>query len=233
MKMFTPVLALFLLSASLRAEAEPNRLDAGEVKAGWKLLFDGSSLAGWHGIGKPAADTTGWAAENGWIHHGAGEKGADLITAELFGNFVVDFEWRISPGGNSGVKYFIDEKRGPVGHEYQILDDNLHPDGKLGANRRTAALYDALPAQIPPGLLLPPGSTNRSAIRVENGRVEHWLNGRRVLAYQLGSAELAAAKAASKFKNEAKWGTQFPTPILLQNHGDEVWFRSVKIQVLP
>lgn len=226
---------LTALAGSLRAaDATPNELTPAESAAGWRLLFDGESLAGWRGFGRPAGDTTGWTAQDGWIRHYAGKKGPDLITEALFTNFVFVCEWRIAPGGNSGVKYFIDEHRGQaIGHEYQILDDEVHPDGKIGAHRRTGSLYDALPPHLEPGLLLAAGKTNVTEIRVDGLHVEHWLNGKRVLAYEIGSPELAVAKAKSKFKKEARWGTKFPTPILLQNHGDEIWFRSLRVRPLP
>jgi hypothetical protein len=198
---------------------------------GWKPLFDGSDTAGWKGFNKPNFPEKGWVIQDGWLHHVAGAGGGDIITRETFTDFDLEFEWRIAVGGNSGVKYLIDERRGsPVGHEYQLIDDAAHPDAAHGPRRQTAALYDALP---PIGAVTrPPGEINRSRIVVRGYDVEHWLNGKRVLAYRLESDALMAAKEGSKFKREAKWGTRFATPILLQDHQDAVWFRNIRIKAL-
>lgn len=209
----------------------PNTLSQAEARKGWTLLFDGRSTDAWRGFGKDAFPTQGWEVADGWLHHRPKAGGGDLITRAQFDAFELEFEWRIAPGGNSGVKYFIDEARkAAIGHEYQIIDDAAHPDAQVGPKRQTAALYDALPAGSPK--VKPAGQINESAIVVKGDAVEHWLNGDCVLKYRIGSPELAAAKAASKFKNEAKWGTRFPTPILLQDHSDAVEFRSIRIRQL-
>ncbi len=194
-------------------------------------LFDGHSTQAWRGFGKPAFPAQGWVIEGDWLKHQPKGGGGDIITRELFTNFELEFEWKIAQGGNSGVKYFIDEVRGaPIGHEYQVIDDALHPDAAHGPNRKTAALYDALPPVGAP--IKPPGEINVSRILVRGRQVEHWLNGVRVLQYKLESPELLAAKAKSKFKNETRWGTRFATPILLQDHGDEVSYRKIRIREL-
>jgi hypothetical protein len=210
--------------------ALPNKLSQAEKIEGWRLLFDGQTTQGWRGFGKQDFPKEGWVVEDGWLKH-KGKGGGDIITRLQFIDFELTFTWRIAVGGNSGVKYFIDEQRGsPIGHEYQLIDDERHPDAKRGPHRKTAALYDALAAVKP--RLRPAGQVNTSKIVVRKNRVEHWLNSKLVLRYQLGSAELAEAKARSKFKDEARWGTKFPTPILLQDHGDEIWFRDLKIREL-
>ncbi len=197
----------------------------------WIQLFDGHSTQAWRGFGKPAFPAQGWVIEGDWLKHQPKGGGGDIITRELFTNFELEFEWKIAQGGNSGVKYFIDEVRGaPIGHEYQVIDDALHPDAAHGPNRKTAALYDALPPVGAP--IKPPGEINVSRILVRGRQVEHWLNGVRVLQYKLESPELLAAKAKSKFKNETRWGTRFATPILLQDHGDEVSYRKIRIREL-
>lgn len=212
-------------------DAKPNTLSTGQARAGWRLLFDGSSTDGWRGFGKPGFPAQGWEVQDGWLHHAPKAGGGDIITRDTFVDFELEFEWRIAKGGNSGVKYLIDEKRGaPVGHEYQVIDDAAHPDAAHGPKRQTSALYDALPPVGAP--VLPVGEINRSRILVKGNEVEHWLNGRRVVKYTLGSPELLAAKEASKFRKEEKWGTKFATPILLQDHQDEVWYRNIRIRAL-
>lgn len=215
--------------ASDRAGLRPNTLGFREQGEGWRLLFDGKTTEGWRGFGKSTFPDQGWVIEDGWLRHVPKAGGGDVISRELFTDFEFEFEWRIAAGANSGVKYLIDEKRGsPIGHEYQVIDDALHPDAAHGPKRQTAALYDALPPQSPP--IRPAGEINQSRIRVKGDQVEHWLNGRKVLVYTLGSPELMAAKAASKFSKEQRWGTKFATPILLQDHQDEVWYRSLRIR---
>lgn len=227
------LLATAALSAALFsvAAAEPNQLTPEEQKQGWILLFDGQGGTGWKGFGKPGFPAAGWNVVDGWLHHQPKGGGGDIITTRTFSDFELVFDWRIAPGGNSGVKYLIDEKRGaPIGHEYQVIDDAAHPDAAHGPKRQTAALYDALPPVKAASKKA--GEINTSRVVVRGNRVEHWLNGVLVVEYTLSSPELAQAKAASKFKEEKSWGTKFSTPILLQDHSDEVWFRNIKVREL-
>jgi 3-keto-disaccharide hydrolase len=205
--------------------------------AEWIPLFDGRSLAGWRGYRRPDATATRWRVEDGTLtvpqSDGADTRGArDLITVETFDRFEVTFEWRVAPGGNSGVKYFVLEDRdAAIGHEYQIIDDERHPDARVSTTRQTASLYDVLAASD--RRLEPAGALNRGRI-ASNGRfVEHWLNGRRVLRYELGSDTLRAAVAGSKFKDVPRFGTLQRGHILLQDHGDRVWFRELRLRVVP
>jgi len=223
-------LVVSVFGSSVQAE-EANQLTPPEQKDGWVLLFDGRTTSGWRGFGKPAFPSAGWDVVEGWLHHQPKGGGGDLITTRTFTDFELVFDWRIAPGGNSGLKYLIDEKRGaPIGHEYQLIDDAAHPDAAHGPKRQTAALYDALPPKDAP--VRKAGEINTSRLVVRGDQVEHWLNGVLVVEFTLGSPALMAAKAASKFKGEAHWGTKFATPILLQDHGDEMWFRNLKLREL-
>jgi hypothetical protein len=161
---------------------------------------------------------------------GKDTRGAlDLITTDTYDNFELTLEWRVAQAGNSGVKYFVLEDRDTaIGHEYQIIDDERHPDAKVGPKRQTSAFYDVLAASNRP--LKPAGEFNASRIVVRGKTVEHWLNGTKVLQYQLETPELQAAIDQSKFKGIERFGKLQKGHILLQDHGDRVWYRNVKIR---
>jgi hypothetical protein len=155
------------------------------------------------------------------------------VTLARFSDFDLRFDWRIAAGANSWLKYFVTEDReGPIAHEYQVLDDARHPDAKVGPHRQAGAFYDVLPPAADKPLRAV-GEWNESRVLVKGNHVEHWLNGRKVVEYELGSPELKAAIAKSKFKDVAGFGTKFPGHILLQDHGDEVAFRNIKILATP
>jgi hypothetical protein len=214
-----------------------NQLTAQEKKAGWTLLFDGTSLNGWRGYKKPDASDTRWRVEDGLLTvnpgNGTDTRGAlDIITTAQFDRFELTWEWRIAEGGNSGLKYFVlEDMPSAIGHEYQLIDDERHADAKIGPHRQTAALYDVLPAQNRP--IRPAGQFNQSRVVSNGTTVEHYLNGTRVLHYELDSPALAAAIAKSKFKDVARFGKLQNGFILLQDHGDRVWYRNIKIRRLP
>jgi hypothetical protein len=195
--------ALVLLALPVQTAAAPtsalNTLTAAEKAAGWQLLFDGRSLDGWRGYRRDTLPQAGWEIEDGTLRTVAKVKGADLITRRSFGDFELSWEWRVAPGGNNGVKYFVTEDRPQSpGHEYQMIDDARYP-GKLGATHLTAAFYDVLPAAADKPIR-PGGEWNTSRIVVRGTHVEHWLNGTKVLAYELGSEPVKDGIEKSKFK---------------------------------
>jgi hypothetical protein len=214
--------------------AAPNQLSAAEKKAGWVLLFNGQNLDGWRGYKRPDAGATRWTVEDGLLtikpNDGKDTRGQrDIISAVPYDQFELSWEWRVSSGGNSGLKYFVLEDRdAAIGHEYQIIDDERHADAKVGPKRQTAALYDVLPASDRP--MKPAGEWNQSRVVVKGKAVEHWLNGTKVLQYELASPALATAVAASKFKDVERFGKPQKGHILLQDHGDAVWYRNIKIR---
>jgi hypothetical protein len=198
---------------------------------GWQSLFDGKTPAGWHSLGKTSFPTRSWSVEDACLHVLPKSGSEDIITVKQYDNFEFSCEWRASTNCNSGIKYLIQEKDGAIGPEYQILDDVNSAEAKLGPKRRTASLYDVLGATNVH--LKPVGEFNETRIRVEGAHVEQWLNGEKVLAYDLGSPELLAAIANSKFKTTSFYGRKRTGHILLQDHGHEVWFRNIKIRELP
>ena len=228
--MKAPLLAAALAAATV---VSPAATGAG-MQGGWTDLFDGKSLNGWRGYKQPDASKTRWKVENGLLTIDPGDgkdtRGArDLISTGTYDNFELSIEWRISPGGNSGIKYFVLEDRdSAIGHEYQVIDDEKHADAKIGTHRQTAAFYDVLPAANRP--IKPAGEWNQTRIVVNGRNVEHYLNGTRVLQYQLSSPELQAAVDKSKFKGIERFGKPQKGHILLQDHGDRVWYRSVRIR---
>ncbi len=212
------------------AAAELNQLTPDEKAAGWKLLFDGKTTAGWRGYKKQAMPDKGWKVEDGLLKKVAGEKGGDIVTEQTFRDFEFAWEWKVARGGNNGVKYFVTEERaGAPGHEYQMIDDLGHPDGKLGAKRQTASFYDVLPPSADKKLN-PPGEWNASRIIVRGNHVEHWLNGAKAIEYELGSDAVKAGLAASKFKNAPKFGDKIDGRLMLTDHADECFFRNLKLR---
>jgi len=251
MKTRLPVLIFAALAALLSTAlaGEPNTLTAEEKAAGWTLLFDGRSLAGWHIFQQTGEPNAGWHVADGALicpksNGRPNGSGGDLTTDAKFGDFEFAFEWRISPGGNSGVHYFIDESRppspkpmykgdvgkSPVGFEYQVLDDEKHPDGQRGPTHRAGALYDMIAAEKT--VLKPVGEWNEGRIVVRGNHIEHWLNGEKSAECDLDGAAYREAFAKSKYHVVPGFGTKAPTPLALQDHGEEVAFRNLKIREL-
>jgi Domain of Unknown Function (DUF1080) len=229
---FFPALLMTVLSLGIFSThgQAPNTLTLEEKQTGWRLLFDGKTLAGWRAYNKQSPPGAGWKVEDGLLKKAGGQRGGDIVTEDQFGDFEFSWEWKISQGGNNGVKYLVTEQRPSApGHEYQLIDDTGHPDGKLGAKRQTASFYDVLPpaADKP---IKPVGEWNLSRIVVQGNKVEHWLNGAKVLTYELGSDTTKTALAASKFKNVPGFGDKIRGHIMLTDHQDECLFRNLKIR---
>ena len=227
--------ALFALLAlvTAAAAADLNTLTPAEQKDGWKLLFDGKSLTGWRTYKEGGKIGAGWIVEDGLLKKQAKIGGGDMMTEQPISgsaDWELSWEWRVAKDGNNGLKYFITEARkAAIGHEYQMLDDDGHPDGKVGAHRQTAAFYDVLPpAKDKP--TKPIGEWNASRVVVQGNTVQHWLNGAKVLEYVLGSDAVKEAVAKSKFKKVEDFGTKVTGHILLTDHNDECWFRNVKLR---
>lgn len=222
----------------------PNNLSVIEQKLGWKLLFDGKTTNGWKGAYKPNFPEKGWQVKDGELQvlkSGGGESvnGGDIVTVNTYKAFDFSFEFRLTEGANSGVKYFVTLKENnpgsAIGLEYQLLDDEKHPDAKMGrdGNRTLASLYDLITAAKQPRFLRPIGAWNTGRIVVyPDGRAEHYLNGIKVLEYTRGSDAFRQLVAISKYKIWPSFGEAPEGHILLQDHGDEVHFRSLRIRVL-
>jgi hypothetical protein len=180
--------------------------------------------------GKPAG--TGWVAEKDGVLHRA-TKGGDLYSTKEYSDFEFSWDWKIAPGGNSGVKYRVISYGGEnLGPEYQLLDDEKHADAKVGPQRQSASLYDFVPPDAKAKKLHAPGEWNTSKIVVRGTKIEHWLNGAKVVEMDTSTDAWKAALAKSKFRNRKEFAQNKKGRIMLQDHGDEVWFRNLTIREL-
>jgi len=222
----------------------PNTLTEQEKNNGFKLLWDGKSTQGWRGAYKEKFPDHGWEIKDGVLSvlKSAGAEsnnGGDIVTTEEFSAFDLQFEFKLTEGANSGLKYFVTEKENnagsAIGLEYQVLDDDKHPDAKQGVvgNRTLSSLYDLIPADKNPRGIKKIGEWNQGRVIVyPDNRVEHWLNGYKVVEYKRGGNIYKALVARSKYAQWENFGTAEKGRILLQDHGDNVSFRSIKIKVL-
>ena len=229
------------------AAARRNELTAAERAIGWRLLFDGRTLSGWRGLGYDSVPTAHWKVADGAIEKiasgnvpkladGQPAHGGDLMTVDSFGDFELAFEWKVAPGANSGVKYNVSERlsmsqapnHAALGFEYQILDDDRHEDGKLPSHR-AGALYDLI-APNARKHVRPVGEWNRSRIVFRGRHGEHWLNGEKIVEFDLGTPRMDSLIAASKYRPIPGFADRRRGHIVLQDHGDEAYFRSIKVR---
>lgn len=224
-----------------------NRLSEYQNRHGWRLLWDGETAAGWQGARLEGFPASGWTIGDGVLTVEASDGGeatgaGDIVTVDSFSDFELELEFRITAGANSGIKYFVDPdlNKGPgsaIGCEFQILDDERHPDAKMGVagNRTLGSLYDLIAAEnySAPGRAKQfkgIGQWNQARIVSRNGRVEHWLNNEKVVEYDRNSQSFRALVAHSKYRDWPNFGQWREGRILLQDHGNEVSFRSMRIR---
>jgi hypothetical protein len=198
----------------------------------WTVLFDGKSTDAWRGYKRDSFPDKGWAIENGALKTIVGGDRVDLITREKYKDFDLELEWRVSPGGNSGIIYLVTEDESQTyqtGPEMQVLDDSKHRDGQ---NSLTSAgsLYALIAPQNKK--LQPVGGWNKARLVIRDGHVEHYLNGAKILEYDLGSDSLKALIAGSKFKDMPRFAQNREGHIALQHHGEEVWYRNIRMRRL-
>lgn len=234
------VLVITAILCGCTSKNQPdNTLSAKEIKEGWKLLFDGNTSRGWMNAVTKNFPETGWEIKDGTLSTNPALKGehggGDIVTAGKFRDFELSVDFNYKPGANSGIKYFIDTERDSgiyrsIGCEYQILDDNLHPDAKAGlsGNHKLACLYDLMPpVNVKDN---GPDAWNNARIIVKGNHVQHLLNGQITVDYYRGSPEWKEAVSKSKFKDVPGFGETVEGRILLQEHGDAVAFKNIKIR---
>ncbi len=219
-----------------------NTLTPAEQADGWRLLFDGTTTNGWRNAHAESFPDKGWAVRDGELvvlESGGGEAahGGDIVTVDEYGDFELQLDFKLTPGANSGIKYFVTEKVGTpgrgsaIGLEYQLLDDERHPDAKMGidGNRTVGSLYDLIAAPTDKNLR-PVGEWNTARIVSKGRKVEHWLNGTKLIEFERGSDEFRKLVAGSKYKDFESFGEAASGHILLQDHGNTVHFRNIRIK---
>ena len=232
-------MSFLLTSASGQANNQDNQLTNKEIKEGWKLLFNGKTSDGWMNAKTMKFPVNGWVIVDGELRVSPETKkdggGGDIVTVDKYKNFELSVDFKYTKGANSGIKYFVDTEKNNgslsgIGCEYQVLDDKNHPDAKAGiaGNRTLAGLYDL----IPPKNVKDNGidSWNRATIIVSGNKVQHWLNGQMTLEYERGNQAWKDLVATSKFKTSPGFGEVTEGRILLQDHGNVVSFKNIKIR---
>ena len=236
-------------AASAQSQGAANQLTDAERAAGWHLLFDGHSLKGWRGLGYDSIPTAHWKVINGTIEKiasgnvpkmpdGQPANGGDLMTVDTFDDFELAFDWKATPGANSGVKYNVSEEfslekaanHAALGFEYQVLDDSLSDDNKIPSHR-AGSLYDLISPNSAKKLK-PVGQWNSSRIVFRGNHGEHWLNGAKVVEFELGTRRMDSLLAKSKYHTIPGFAERRKGHIILQDHGDEVYYRNLKIREL-
>lgn len=235
----TSVLFSFIICLTVSqcmAQTEQNSLTAEEQEEGWELLFDGSNADHWRAYQKEGFPEQGWEVEDGMLTVLAGGGGGDIITRETYGDFILKLEWKSEKGGNSGIFYRALEQPTQAIYwsapEFQILDNENHPDATRGedGNRKAGSLYDLIPAK--PQNANPYGEWNSAKIVANGSKIEHWQNGEKVLEYELWTPEWYEMLRNSKFVNHPEFGDMHEGHIGLQDHGNTIQFRNIKIKKL-
>ncbi|PWH84427.1 DUF1080 domain-containing protein [Algibacter marinivivus] len=242
-KILTENLEKYATKSPLEPVITKNNLTFNEKRSGWKMLWDGKTTNGWRGAKLDEFPKSGWKIENGELivlASGGAESaaGGDIVTTQDYSNFELQVDFKLTPGANSGIKYYVDTEinKGPgssIGLEYQILDDELHEDAKRGSHegsRTVCSLYDLIKAN-PDKPVKPIGEWNTAYIKSINNHVEHWINDVKVLEYKRGSDEFLKLVSESKYAKWPNFGVLEKGQILLQDHGDKVAFRNIKIRV--
>lgn len=231
-------------SGAAEQQASDNTLTKQEIKDGWTLLWDGATTEGWRSAKAESFPDHGWTIEDGILKvtpaDGAeSANGGDIITVATYRNFILKVDFRLTPGANSGIKYFVDPELNKgagsaIGCEFQLLDNDLHPDAKLGVkgNRTLASLYDLVPAAEGIWEGFDMDSFHTATIIVKDSKVEHWLDGVKAVEYERGTQMWNALVAYSKYRDWPDFGNAAEGHILLQDHGNEVWFKNIKIKIL-
>jgi len=241
-KIITKDVSKYSKKSELKPITTKNQLSIDEQKRGWKLLWDGKTTNGWRGAKLDNFPKKGWVIENGELTvlaSGGGESraGGDIVTTESYGDFELKVDFKITKGANSGIKYYVDTEtnKGPgssIGLEYQILDDKNHPDAEKGnheGSRTISSLYDLIKAD-PDKPVNPTDEWNSARIVSKNNHVEHWLNGVKVLEYKRKSNDFRKLVSESKYVKWLNFGEADKGFILLQDHGDLVSFKNIKIK---